>query len=103
MKSVIRDPYQLPVPVTPFAGVWIEIGTPHYYPVRVGVTPFAGVWIEINPLIRTTGTFNRHSLRAVSYTHLQNFQENLRENLGKKTGVTVMGCYMILESILWIS
>ena len=32
----------------------------------------------------------------------QNFQENLRENLGKKTGVTVMGCYMILESILWI-
>ena len=24
-------------------------------------------------------------------------QENLRENLGKKTGVTVMGCYMILE------
>lgn len=33
----------------------------------------------------------------------QNFQENLRENLGKKTGVTVMGCYMILESILWIS
>ena len=36
------------MPVTPFAGVWIEIAK---RPAQVGrsiVTPFAGVWIEID-------------------------------------------------------
>ena len=32
----------------------------------------------------------------------QRFLESLRGNLGNKTGATVMGYYMILESILWI-
>ena len=33
--------------VTPFAGVWIEIGS-HILPHNpLEVTPFAGVWIEI--------------------------------------------------------
>ena len=61
-------------PVTPFAGVWIEIGLlditgvsllslpsrecglkyTHFQPLRYtrSVTPFAGVWIEIALLIR---------------------------------------------------
>ena len=33
--------------VTPFAGVWIEIGWRRQCRSVSGVTPFAGVWIEI--------------------------------------------------------
>ena len=35
------------VRVTPFAGVWIEIGWHSRVDVAARVTPFAGVWIEI--------------------------------------------------------
>ena len=39
--------------VTPFTGVWIEIGgRPIDRMGRVGVTPFTGVWIEISRLER---------------------------------------------------
>ena len=34
--------------VTPFAGVWIEIGIKGEQGIQGVVTPFAGVWIEIN-------------------------------------------------------
>ncbi len=33
--------------VTPYAGVWIEIGIRQYVKMTVDVTPYAGVWIEI--------------------------------------------------------
>ena len=33
--------------VTPFAGVWIEIGRSEACFSVISVTPFAGVWIEI--------------------------------------------------------
>ena len=33
--------------VTPFTGVWIEIGLMGIVLVAVMVTPFTGVWIEI--------------------------------------------------------
>ena len=33
--------------VTPFAGVWIEIGVTTVEAALNDVTPFAGVWIEI--------------------------------------------------------
>ena len=33
--------------VTPFAGVWIEMGDVDDIYENVEVTPFAGVWIEI--------------------------------------------------------
>ena len=35
------------MPVTPFAGVWIEIATVDILLPDFAVTPFAGVWIEI--------------------------------------------------------
>ena len=42
--------------VTPFAGVWIEISSVSMESLNLQVTPFAGVWIEINRI-----TFvNRH-------------------------------------------
>ena len=43
-------------PVTPFAGVWIEIGLHAPSKHEYGVTPFAGVWIEIapDPALRNT-------------------------------------------------
>ena len=34
--------------VTPFAGVWIEIGSLDRTPHGRTVTPFAGVWIEMD-------------------------------------------------------
>ena len=34
--------------VTPYAGVWIEIGIRQYVKMTVDVTPYAGVWIEID-------------------------------------------------------
>ena len=37
-------------PVTPFAGVWIEILWIHGHTRKHIVTPFAGVWIEIKPI-----------------------------------------------------
>ena len=33
--------------VTPFMGVWIEIGTHESLKISLAVTPFMGVWIEI--------------------------------------------------------
>ena len=33
--------------VAPFAGAWIEIGTPGVSADIVAVAPFAGAWIEI--------------------------------------------------------
>ena len=33
--------------VTPFVGVWIEIGKVEFFKKYVEVTPFVGVWIEI--------------------------------------------------------
>ena len=39
--------FYIHIPVTPYAGVWIEItktGTAFY---DINVTPYAGVWIEI--------------------------------------------------------
>ena len=47
LKSFLRD---LPAPqqsVTPFVGVWIEIGKVDGAFEEDGVTPFVGVWIEI--------------------------------------------------------
>ena len=41
--------------VTPFAGVWIEIGRQIDYQIAAGVTPFAGVWIEIILSLETVG------------------------------------------------
>ena len=35
------------VMVTPYAGVWIEIGKKTVLTARTTVTPYAGVWIEI--------------------------------------------------------
>ena len=37
--------------VTPYAGVWIEIGYLQTKNAHVKVTPYAGVWIEIVPRI----------------------------------------------------
>ena len=34
-------------PVTPYAGVWIEINVPLITLLHTAVTPYAGVWIEI--------------------------------------------------------
>ena len=38
----------IPIRVTPFAGVWIEIDFLPPEPIKIAVTPFAGVWIEID-------------------------------------------------------
>ena len=47
MKSAHAiDPCRL-VPVTPLAGVWIEIMLSGLPPPKFQVTPLAGVWIEI--------------------------------------------------------
>ena len=35
------------IAVTPYAGVWIEIGSSNDSKVNASVTPYAGVWIEI--------------------------------------------------------
>ena len=35
------------LPVTPYAGVWIEIGNVRIAGVGSFVTPYAGVWIEM--------------------------------------------------------
>ena len=42
--------------VTPFVGVWIEIGHLFYYRKRTYVTPFVGVWIEIDGICCPTTT-----------------------------------------------
>ena len=41
----------LNTPVTPFAGVWIEIRSGSLWCSQTAVTPFAGVWIEIGLVI----------------------------------------------------
>ena len=35
------------LPVTPLAGVWIEIVQQSHLPLHQSVTPLAGVWIEM--------------------------------------------------------
>ena len=47
LKSKEYDTLQYSNSVTPFAGVWIEIGRFCYGVSSDFVTPFAGVWIEI--------------------------------------------------------
>ena len=50
--------------VTPFAGVWIEIGRKSGIWQRKSVTPFAGVWIEINFGELPVVSVFSHSLRG---------------------------------------
>ena len=64
MKFCKLDETLLPLLVTPFAGVWIEITDVEPLTQALAVTPFAGVWIEIGCSIRTTTDGNRHSLRG---------------------------------------
>ena len=52
------------MPVTPFAGVWIEIESVQPEWQEGCVTPFAGVWIEIIRLCREPNGASRHPLRG---------------------------------------
>ena len=52
------------VRVTPFAGVWIEIGWHSRVDVAARVTPFAGVWIEIKFADFIARYRSSHSLRG---------------------------------------
>ena len=50
--------------VTPFAGVWIEIGDSSMADDIANVTPFAGVWIEIFVILVIQIPKMCHSLRG---------------------------------------
>ena len=53
------------IAVTPFVGVWIEIGDFHFrFDDTNPVTPFVGVWIEISRLALSLLPRFRHSLRG---------------------------------------
>ena len=52
LKSELTVFVVSPSPVTPYAGVWIEIRLKRSLQKMVTVTPYAGVWIEID---RSTG------------------------------------------------
>ena len=49
------------LPVTPLAGVWIEIVRKYYQSKGNAVTPLAGVWIEIREFAIRTGRGSGHS------------------------------------------
>ena len=51
-----------PRPVTPYAGVWIEIEQTKAVDDEITVTPYAGVWIEI--FIRS---FPKHAMFVTPY------------------------------------
>ena len=50
--------------VTPYAGVWIEMGDGDTTNTVNTVTPYAGVWIEICSMSTLTLVDERHSLRG---------------------------------------
>ncbi len=47
LKSSVQMPLALPLCVTPYVGVWIEIPAMNVSGVFLDVTPYVGVWIEI--------------------------------------------------------
>ena len=51
-------------PVTPYAGVWIEIAGSYMFSLSDNVTPYAGVWIEINEYQHDDNLRLCHSLRG---------------------------------------
>ena len=50
--------------VTPYAGVWIEIGAYSHGNRFYAVTPYAGVWIEIARVNAAAQCVTSHSLRG---------------------------------------
>ena len=52
------------LPVTPFAGVWIEIFVLNTLSGKTLVTPFAGVWIEIRSNKTAPTCESGHPLRG---------------------------------------
>ena len=50
--------------VTPYAGVWIEIGIITTVNTGTKVTPYAGVWIEIATMATLYHDSKGHSLRG---------------------------------------
>ena len=51
-------------PVTPYAGVWIEICSQQAMRQVRLVTPYAGVWIEMFITNQDYAAYNSHSLRG---------------------------------------
>ena len=80
LKFDIDRSIQIPVMVTPFVGVWIEIN--HSMPIypNSGVTPFVGVWIEIsNALLAVSSSVSLPSWECGLKSYISNhWMEHIR-------------------------
>ena len=73
--------------VTPFTGVWIEIGCPLSPGAMTTVTPFTGVWIEISLASPDEMRRMSHPSRVCGLKY-----DMLKADIPKIRGHTLHGC-----------